>query len=113
MKRGGGRGDRIASRLAGGEVGVSLVRLSPSVSWTGDSRAPLSAPRVSDGPGARFLEFFEGNPKPARLGRRAMEVLYPHCAGLDVHKQTVVACARHMVTAPSHARLGRSGRRQR
>jgi transposase len=26
-----------------------------------------------------------------------MEVLYPHCAGLDVHKDTVVACARHMV----------------
>ena len=26
-----------------------------------------------------------------------MEVLYPHSAGLDVHKQTVVACARHMV----------------
>ena len=26
-----------------------------------------------------------------------MEVLYAHCAGLDVHKQTVVACARHMV----------------
>jgi transposase len=25
-----------------------------------------------------------------------MEVLYPHCAGLDVHKDTVVACARHM-----------------
>jgi transposase len=25
-----------------------------------------------------------------------MEVLYPHCAGLDVHKETVVACARHM-----------------
>lgn len=26
-----------------------------------------------------------------------MEVLYPHCAGLDVHKETVVACQRHMV----------------
>jgi len=26
-----------------------------------------------------------------------MEVLYPHCAGLDVHKETVVACLRHMV----------------
>jgi transposase len=26
-----------------------------------------------------------------------MEVLHPHCAGLDVHKETVVACARHMV----------------
>ena len=25
-----------------------------------------------------------------------MEVLYPHCAGLDVHKDTVVACFRHM-----------------
>lgn len=33
-----------------------------------------------------------------------MEVLYPHCAGLDVHKESVVACVRHMsngkVTAP-------------
>jgi transposase len=27
-----------------------------------------------------------------------MEVLYPHCAGLDVHKDTVVACVRHMVS---------------
>lgn len=26
-----------------------------------------------------------------------MEVLYPHCAGLDIHKDTVVACVRHMV----------------
>ncbi len=25
-----------------------------------------------------------------------MEVLYAHCAGLDVHKDTVVACIRHM-----------------
>jgi transposase len=26
-----------------------------------------------------------------------MELLYPHCAGLDLHKETVVACIRHMV----------------
>jgi transposase len=26
-----------------------------------------------------------------------MEVLHAHCAGLDVHKDTVVACVRHMV----------------
>jgi transposase len=26
-----------------------------------------------------------------------MEVLHPHCAGLDVHKGSVVACARHIV----------------
>ena len=25
-----------------------------------------------------------------------MEVLYPHCAGLDVHKDTVVVCVRHI-----------------
>jgi len=24
-----------------------------------------------------------------------MDTLYPHCAGLDVHKQTVVVCVRH------------------
>ena len=24
-----------------------------------------------------------------------MDTLYPHCAGLDVHKQTVVVCIRH------------------
>jgi hypothetical protein len=26
-----------------------------------------------------------------------MEVLHPHCAGLDIHKDTVVACVRHTV----------------
>ena len=25
-----------------------------------------------------------------------MEVLHPHCAGLDVHRDSVVACVRHM-----------------
>jgi transposase len=25
-----------------------------------------------------------------------MELLHPHCAGLDVHKETVVVCVRHM-----------------
>jgi len=26
-----------------------------------------------------------------------MEVLHPHCAGLDIHKDSVVACVRHML----------------
>src|ERR1700693_1156077 len=26
-----------------------------------------------------------------------MEVLHPHCAGLDIHKDSVVACVRHRV----------------
>ena len=25
-----------------------------------------------------------------------MELLHPHCAGLDIHKETVVACVRHL-----------------
>src|SRR3954454_215307 len=36
-----------------------------------------------------------------------MEVLYPHCAGLDVHKDTVVACVRHM-TSGTVKREGRT-----
>jgi transposase len=31
-----------------------------------------------------------------------MEVLYPRCAGLDVHKQTVVACVRCVSSASAH-----------
>src|SRR5262245_12030488 len=27
--------------------------------------------------------------------RTPMDTLHPHCAGLDVHKDTVVACVRH------------------
>ncbi|MEM5389764.1 hypothetical protein VSR68_40445 [Paraburkholderia phymatum] len=30
-----------------------------------------------------------------------MQVLYPGCAGLDVHKDTIVACVR-CVSAPQH-----------
>ncbi|SDP81650.1 hypothetical protein SAMN04488595_12823, partial [Ralstonia sp. 25mfcol4.1] len=30
-----------------------------------------------------------------------MQVLYPRCAGLDVHKDTIVACVR-CVSAPEH-----------
>jgi transposase len=29
-------------------------------------------------------------------GGAAMEILHPHCAGLDVHKESVVACVRHV-----------------
>jgi transposase len=48
------------------------------------------------GPGARLLEFMKRTAKPtAQLQLEAtMEVLYERCAGLDVHKKTVVACVR-------------------
>ena len=44
--------------------------------------------------GARFLEFPEGAPHAGNSEEGVMEVLYPRCAGLDVHKDTVVASAR-------------------
>ncbi len=34
-----------------------------------------------------------------------MEVLHPHCAGLDVHKDTVVACVRHMAEGKVSTRV--------
>src|SRR5215475_13507298 len=48
------------------------------------------------GPGARLLDFPKRTATPAaQLGLEAsMEVLHERCAGLDVHKNTVVACVR-------------------
>ena len=48
----------VSPGATGIEVGSCLVRKSPSDSWTGDARAPRSAPWVGNGSGARFLEFF-------------------------------------------------------
>ena len=36
-----------------------------------------------------------------------MEVLHSHCAGLDVHKESVVACVRHMVDGMVATRVKR------
>ena len=47
------------------------------------------------GPGARLLEFPGGTPHAgSSMEEDAMQVLYSRCAGLDVHKDTVVASAR-------------------
>src|SRR5262249_9238703 len=63
---------------------------SPRTSWTLDPRAPhLAASSFR----ARLLDFHDVDPSPARR-RRSMEVLHPRAAGLDVHKDTVVACVR-------------------
>jgi hypothetical protein len=41
-----------------------------------------------------------------------MEVLYPRCAGLDVHKDTVVACVRLAAEGTVQAEFARSTRRR-
>src|SRR3712207_3014605 len=46
------------------------------------------------GPGARLLEFPRGTPHAGSSREGMMEVIYPRCAGLDVHRDTVVASAR-------------------
>jgi transposase len=53
-------------------------------------------PRGVNAPGARLGEFTNKVPTlAARFGReKLMEVIHPRCAGLDVHKETVVACVR-------------------
>src|SRR3954454_7668893 len=61
----------------------------------GTPRAPPLVPRPACRPGARFPDFPDGGPAPAaRREEGAMEVLYPRCAGLEVHKATVVAAVR-------------------
>jgi hypothetical protein len=54
------------------------------------------SPGVLIGPGARFIDFiFGGAPRRRHvMGGGMMEVLHPRCCGLDVHKDTVVACLR-------------------
>ena len=53
------------------------------------------SPRAVIGSGARFLEFLLRGPHvdDATL-EEEMELLHRRCCGLDVHKETVVACLR-------------------
>src|SRR3954468_3936410 len=61
----------------------------------GTPRAPPLVPRPACRPGARLPDFPDGGPAPAaRRKEGTMEVLYPRCAGLDVHEATVVAAVR-------------------
>jgi hypothetical protein len=53
------------------------------------------SPRAAIGPGARFLEFlFTGPHADDATQEEEMELLHRRCCGLDVHKETVVACLR-------------------
>src|SRR5918993_1654800 len=81
-------------RVAGTEVGRcpwcarARVLVGP-----GASGAPSIVPGV-DRPGSTPLRFLWGTPHAGNSEEGAMEVLYPRCAGLDVHKDAVVASAR-------------------
>src|SRR6266436_2774747 len=56
---------------------------------------PRLSPRAVIGPGARFLDFlFTGPHADDATEEEEMELLHRRCCGLDVHKETVVACLR-------------------
>ena len=86
----------------GNEVGFLLVLRARSVVGPGTLRAPRTVSTRRYGPGARLVDFDDEGSSPHRDAEEvAMEVLYPRCAGLDVHKDTVVACVR-CVSPPEH-----------
>src|SRR5213080_2983900 len=90
---------------AGSKVGFVLVHTSPRMSWT---RGLSSTPDCATGRGPAPEHVFWTSPPRAPRRRRAkegaMEVLYPRRAGLDVHKETVVACVRLAVGGREVAR---------
>src|SRR5438874_766017 len=56
---------------------------------------PYCCPRFRSKRGARQVNsVFCCTPRARFAGRCVMEVLYPRCCGLDVHRETVVACVR-------------------
>src|SRR5215204_4014032 len=79
---------------AGPEVGSFLVPRARVLVGPGASRAPRTVAKPlgrSTHPRLRS----SGAPRRRRPHREAiMDVLYPRCAGLDIHRDTIVACVR-------------------
>ena len=73
-----------------------MVPLSPRVSLVPDIAAypKLLPPTV--GEHAEQIAHCSMSSRGGRLGDLTMDIVYARCAGLDVHKKTVVACVRVM-----------------
>src|ERR1700682_5392545 len=87
---------RIAVRT-GTRPSPTLVLRARSKVWPGPC-APQPVAPVVRGARRAVCSILQGPPvaegKPR--GGRTMEVIIPRCAGLDVHKRTVVACIRRL-----------------
>src|SRR5262249_21870621 len=71
-----------------------------TVSRSSAGRRPRG--RGGDQSEERFDEPFRDDRRPAaELEVTAMDVIHARCAGLDVHKQTVVACVRVATAGPA------------
>src|SRR5215207_2752656 len=84
----------MVERGVGPEVGSFLVPRARVLVGPGASRAPRTVAKPlgrSTHPRLRS----SGAPRRRRPHREAiMDVLYPRCAGLDIHRDTIVACVR-------------------
>src|SRR4051795_5649245 len=84
----------MVKRGAGPEVGSFLVPRARVLVGPGAPRAPHTVARPlgrSTHPRVRS----SGAPRRRRPHREAiMDVLYARCAGLDIHRDTIVACVR-------------------
>src|SRR5262245_27340820 len=87
----------------GNEVGLLLVPRARSVVGPGALRAPRIVARVARpwSTASRLRQRGLLLAPQIEGGGGAMEVLYLRCAGLDVHKDSVVACVR-CVSPPAH-----------
>src|SRR5271154_6883497 len=84
----------FCGRVVGTEVGSVLGAIKPDHELDPGFLEYLRlSPRAVIGPGARLLEFlFTGPHADDATQEEEMELLHRRCCGLDVHKETVVAC---------------------
>src|SRR3954451_23927800 len=85
----------VLSWSVGSEVGFCLVRKSPFSSWT---RGASMTPDCAKGRHRSWSMLFRVLCRGPHADRDKMEgkadIVHSRCAGLDVHKETVVACVR-------------------
>src|SRR5271169_4434281 len=86
----------FCGRVVGTEVGSVLGAIKPDHELDPGFLEYLRlSPRAIIGPGARLLEFLLTGPHADDATQEEkMELLHRRCCGLDVHKETVVACLR-------------------
>src|SRR3954467_3562129 len=84
----------MVKRGAGPEVGSFLVPRARVLVGPGASRAPRTVARP-EGRSTHPRLRSSGAPRRRRPDREAiMDILYKRCAGLDIHRDTIVACVR-------------------
>src|SRR3712207_4159286 len=84
----------MVERGAGTEVGSFLVPRARVLVGPGAPRAPRTVARPQGRSTHPRLQS-SGAPRRRRPQREAiMDILYPRCAGLDFHRDTIVACVR-------------------